>query len=336
MSVGSKKRGFVMSIRTFELANKNGMTATVSNLGCAIISLRVPGKDKKVRDVVCGLDSAEDYTAKKHPFFGVICGRVANRIANARFTLNGKEYTLEANDGVHHLHGGTDGFDKKVWTVEEVSASKVAFSYVSQDGESGYPGKLTVYCIYTLTDDNIFRIDYRAEADAATICNLTNHSYFNLEGHDASNIYGHVMKIHADKFTPVDETLIPTGELKDVAGTPFDFRTPKPIGQDIKEAGGYDHNFVLNHIGEAANVYAPVSGIRMIVKTNSPGMQLYTGNFLNGSTTGKGVASQQHSAFCVETQFFPDSINQPNFPSVVVTTDAPQEYYTEFGFSWDK
>lgn len=323
-----------MSIRTFELANKNGISMTVTNYGCTIISLRVPGKDGKTRDIVHGLDRAEDYSTKAHPYFGAVCGRVANRIGNARFTMDGKEYKLEANDGPHHLHGGLVGFDKKLWTVELVAVDKLVFSLVSQDGDGGYPGKLTVYCIYHLTNDNTLRIDYRAETDTKTVCNVTNHSYFNLEGHDAKDIYGHEMQIFADKFTAVDDTLIPTGELCEVAGTPFDFRKAKPIGRDIGTAGGYDHNFALREPGVAASVYSPVSGIRMIVKTNSPGMQLYTGNFLDGTVQGKGVAYQKHSAFCMETQFFPDAINRPEFSQPVVTSDLAQEFYTEFKFEW--
>ena len=329
-------RGLHMSIRTFEMANKNGITMTVTNLGCAIISLRVPGKDGAVRDIVHGLDSAEDYT-KPHPFFGVLCGRVANRIANARFKLDGKEYVLEANDDPHHLHGGSNGFDKKIWTVEEVAVNKLAFSYVSPDGDSGYPGKLTAYCVYRLTDDNTLRIDYRAETDTKTVCNMTNHSYFNLEGHDARDIYGHEMQIFADKITAVDAGLMTTGELADVAGTPFDFRTPKLVGQDINApelGGGFDHNYVLREPGVAAVVYSPVSGIRMTVKTNSPGIQFYSGNFLDGTVKGKGVSYQKHSAMCLETQFYPDSVNKPEFPSPVVTADAPQESFTEFVFEW--
>jgi len=322
-----------MSIKTFELANKNGMTMTVSNLGCAIISLRVPDKNGKLRDIVHGLDSAEDYT-KAHPYFGVVCGRVANRIGNARFTLDGKEYVVDANDGPHHLHGGVSGFDKKLWTVEEVASNKLAFSYVSPDGESGYPGKLTAYCVYRLTDDNTLRIDYRAETDTKTVCNLTNHSYFNLEGNDAKDIYGHEMQIFSDKITAVDETLIPTGKLADVTGTPFDFRKAKPIGKDIKETGdGYDHNYALNAEGTCCTVYSPVSGIRMTLKTNSPGLQFYTGNFIDGTVTGKGVTYQKHSAFCLETQLFPDCVNKPEFPTPVVTAEKPQEFYTEFVFS---
>ena len=323
-----------MNVKTFEMANKNGITMTVTNYGCTIISLRIPGKDGKVRDIVHGLDSAEDYSTKIHPYFGAVCGRVANRIGNARFTMDGKEYKLEVNDGPHHLHGGLNGFDKKLWTVEEVAVDKLAFSLVSPDGDGGYPGRLTVYCVYRLTDDNTLRIDYRAETDTKTVCNVTNHSYFNLEGHDAKDIYGHEMQIFADKFTPVDETLIPTGKLQDIAGTPFDFRVAKLIGQDIDAAGGYDHNFVLRGPGVAASVYSPVSGIRMTVKTNSPGMQFYTGNFLDGTVQGKGVNYQKQTAFCLETQFYPDAVNKPEFPSPVVTAESPQEFYTEFGFEW--
>ena len=323
-----------MSIKTFEMANKNGISMTVSNLGCAIISLRMPDKNGNMRDIVHGLDSAEDYT-KTHPFFGVICGRVANRIGYGRFTLDGKEYTLEANDGPHHLHGGTNGLDKKIWTVEEVAVNKLVMSYVSPDGDSGYPGKLTAYCIYKLTDDNTLRIEYRAETDTKTICNLTNHSYFNLEGHNAKDVYGHEMQIFSNNITAVDENLITTGKLSDITGTPFDFRKAKTIGQDIEAAGGYDHNYVLEKPGTCATVYSPVSGIRMTVKTNSPGMQLYTGNFLDGSVQGKGVTYQKHSGFCLETQFYPDAINKPEFPSPIITADKPQEFFTEFVFAID-
>jgi len=323
-----------MSIKTFELANKNGLAMTVTNLGCGIISLRIPCKDGKTRDIVHGLDRAEDYAAITHPFFGVICGRVANRIGNARFKLDGKEYVLETNDDPHHLHGGSNGFDKKIWTVEEVAINKLALSYVSPDGESGYPGKLTVYCIYRLTDDNTLRIDYRAETDTKTICNLTNHSYFNLEGHDAKDVYDHEMQIFSDNITAVDETLIPTGKLQDIIGTPFDFRKVKPIGQDIEAAGGYDHNYVLDKPGTAATVYSQKSGIKMTVTTNSPGIQFYTGNFLDGSVKGKKVTYQKHSGFCLETQFYPDAVNKPEFPSPIVTADNPQEFFTEFKFEW--
>jgi aldose 1-epimerase len=325
-----------MQIKTFELTNANGMSVTVTNAGCAIISVKVPDKDGKLRDVVLGLDKAEDYLGK-HYYLGVIVGRVGNRIGYGKFTLDGKEYQLATNDGLQHLHGGIEGFDKKIWTVEDSDASKAVFSYVSPDGEEGYPGQLTVYCSYFLSDDNTLRIDYLAETDTKTICNLTNHSYFNLEGHDAKDIYSHVMQINSDKLTAVDGALIPTGEYYAVAGTPFDFNTPKAIGTDIEKAaevnntGGYDHNYILNDI-KAAVVYAPESGIKMTVTTDMPGMQFYSGNFINGTVTGKGVTYQRHSGFCLETQLYPDTINKPDFPSCVVTKDKPFKSYTEFLF----
>ena len=328
--------GESIGIRTFELKNKNGINMTVTNLGCAIISLNVPGKDGKTRDIVLGLESAEDYT-KPHPYLGVVAGRFANRIGQGKFTLGGKEYTLETNDGAHHLHGGVSGFDKKEWNVLESSEGKIVFEYNSPDGDSGYPGDLTARVTYTLTDKNVLRIDYHATTETETISNLTNHSYFNLEGHQSENIYKHEMKITGTHITAVDETLIPTGEYTPVDGTPFDFRAPKLIGKDIEAAGGYDHNFLVH--GEStplsASVYSPESGIRMTLTTNSPGLQFYSGNFLNGSVTGKaGTAYQKHSGFCLETQIFPDAINKPSFPSPIVKKGTPQESYTEFAFEW--
>jgi aldose 1-epimerase len=326
-----------MQIKTFELTNASGMAVTVTNVGCGIISLKVPDKHGQQRDVVLGLDKAEDYLGK-HYYLGVIVGRVGNRIGYGKFTLDGKEYQLATNDGKQHLHGGVEGFDKKIWTVEESSASKIVFSYVSPDGEEGYPGQLTTHCTYTLTDDNTLRIDYLAETDTKTICNLTNHSYFNLEGYDAKDIYSHIMQINADKLTAVDEALIPTGEYYGVAGTPFDFNTPKTIGEDIEKAaavnntGGYDHNYVLNGKGPAAIVTAPAGGIKMTVTTDMPGMQFYSGNFINGVVTGKGVTYQKHSGFCLETQLYPDTINKPDFPSCIVTKDKPFKTYTAFKF----
>ena len=324
------------SIITHTLSNKNGMSATVTNLGCAIISLKVPDKNGTITDVVLGLDRAEDYATRNGPFFGVVAGRVANRIAGGTFTLNGKTYTLEKNNGNNHLHGGKNGFDKKVWNVEEATPGKIIFTYNSPCGESGYPGNLYARVTYTLTDDNALRIDYSASTDTITICNLTNHSYFNLSGHNADNICDHVLEIAADKITAIDAELIPTGEFMCVANTPFDFRTPKPIGKDIAAAGGYDHNYVLRSPDcdkGAACVYSPRTGIRMTVYTNSPGMQFYTGNFLAGKITGKGVAYQKHSGFCMETQIFPDAVNKPHFPSCVVDSANPQQFYTEFKFS---
>ncbi|MCL2605111.1 MAG: galactose mutarotase [Defluviitaleaceae bacterium] len=329
-----------MQINTYELSNENGMKVTVTNAGCGIISIKVPDKNGQLRDVVLGLDKAEDYLSK-HYYLGVIVGRVGNRIGYGKFTLDGKEYQLAQNDGDHHLHGGIEGFDKKVWTVISGESTKIIFEYVSPCGEENYPGQLTVRCTYTLTEDNTLRMDYLAETPTKTICNLTNHSYFNLEGFDAKDIYGHVMQINSDKLTAVDEGLIPTGEYYAVAGTPFDFNTPKAIGQDIEAAaavngtGGYDHCYVLNG-GEApsyaAIVHAPESGIKMTVTTDMPGMQFYSGNFIDGSVTGKGTTYQKHSGFCLETQLYPDTVNQPGFPGCIVTKDKPFKSFTAYKF----
>jgi aldose 1-epimerase len=323
---------------TYELKNKNGMEMKVSNYGCAIISLTVPLKDGK-KDMVLGLDNEEAYKGK-HPFFGVAIGRFGNRIGGGKFTLSGKTYQLETNDGDHHLHGGSNGFDKKEWNVDSAAVDKIVFSLQSPDGESGYPGDLTAKITYTLTDENILRIDYEATTETETICNMTNHSYFNLCGHDAKNVFSHELEICSDKITEVDAGLIPTGGYVDITGTPFDFRTAKAIGKDLKAAGevnktgGYDHNYVLRGEGKAASVFAPCTGIRMTVSTNSPGMQLYTGNFIDGTVSGKGVAYQQFSGFCLETQFFPDGINKPEFPCCIVKKGSPQKFYTEFKFEW--
>ena len=332
-----------MSISTYKLENKNGMAITVTNFGCAIIKLEVPGNGGKLYDVALGLDKAEDYATVSHPYFGVIAGRVANRIGKGQFTLAGKSYQLETNDGNHHLHGGIKGFDKQEWQVLESTSSKIVFMHNSPDGEGNYPGSLCAKVTYTLCDENIFRIDYDATTDTETICNLTNHNYFNLEGFDAKNVYNHELEILSDKITAVDDELIPTGEFVPVAGTAFDFNTVKTIGQDLEAAGkvsntgGYDHNFVLRAPGKAASVYSPLSGIRMTIYTDSPGMQLYTGNMIptgSDAITAKGVTYGVHSAFCVETQIFPDAINHTNFPSCVVTKDRPQKHYTEFRFEF--
>jgi aldose 1-epimerase len=316
----------------FEFANKNGITATITNYGCAIVTLCVPDKDGKPRDVVTGFDSLEGYLGK-HPFFGVVAGRVANRISGGKFSLDGKEYSLEKNDGgEHHLHGGSNGFDKKLWDAK-ISGESLVLTHESPDGDSGYPGNLKARITYTLTDENALRIDYFAETDTKTVCNLTNHSYFNLEGHAAKDIYAHELQINASSITAVDELLIPTGELKPVENTPYDFRKAKPIGKDIADAGtGYDDNFVLDAPGVAAIAYAATSGIKMTVKTDSPGIQLYTGNFLTGTKGKNGAVHGKHSAFCLETQFYPDSVNNPNFPSCVVEKGKPQKFYTEFVF----
>ena len=322
-----------MSINTYKLSNKNGVVATVTNLGCAIINLEIPAK-AGATDIVLGLDKAEDYGTKPHPFFGVVAGRFANRIGGGKFTLSGKEYQLEQNDGNNHLHGGLCGFDKKVWDVLEATDGKIVFNYNSPDGEGNYPGNLNATITYTLTEDNTLRIDYHSTTETETICNLTNHSYFNLNGYAAGDIRDHELEILADSITAIDDTLIPTGELAPVAGTPFDFTSPKTIGQDFEAAGGYDHNFVLRGEGKAASAYSPKTGIRMSVFTNNPGMQLYTGNMIPAGVTGKGVDYGKYSGFCLETQIFPDAINKPNFPSPVVKAGTPQEFYTEFKFEW--
>ena len=327
-----------MAIATYKLTNANGMEMTVTNLGCAIINLLIPTKNGK-KDIVLGLDKAEDYT-KPHPFFGVIAGRFANRIGKGQFQLGGKTYQLETNDGAHHLHGGSQGFDKKIWDVKESANDKIVFVYNSPDGDANYPSNLVAQVTYTLTNSNVLRIDYYATTDSETICNLTNHSYFNLCGHDSPTISNHKLQIFADKITAVDNDLIPTGEFIDVTGTPFDFRTEKEIGLDLEAAGkisgtgGYDHNFVLQGEGVAAVAYSPTTDIRMIVSTNSPGMQLYTGNNMDGSVEGKGVKYNKFSGFCLETQIFPDAINHSNFPSCVVSSDKPQNFYTAFTFEF--
>ena len=317
----------------FDMRNANGMRVTATNYGGAIVSIWAPDKDGGLRDVALGLDTFAEYNAT---FFGVVAGRVANRIGGGRFTLDGKPYQLEKNDGgINHLHGGSQGFNRKLWQAEALDEQTLCLTLRSPDGDSGYPGALDVRMTYTLTEDNVLRIEYLAEAETKTVCNLTNHSFFNLEGHDAGDVYGHVMVVNADQVTEVDKHLIPTGVLKEVTGTAYDFRQAKPIGKDIAETGmGYDDNYVLNGTAPAASVYAPASGIKMTVRTDSPGVQLYTGNFLNGRQRGKGGAHyQKHGGFCLETQIFPDAINHPHFPSCVVEPGRPQRFFTEYAFS---
>jgi aldose 1-epimerase len=325
----------------YTLTNKNGMEAAISTYGGAVVSLEVPDRNGKLGDVVLGYDSIDGYGSDKS-YFGAIVGRYANRIGHAQFTLDGKTYTLAKNNGENSLHGGIKGFNKAVWAAKEIPAKNgqaLELTYVSKDGEEGFPGNLHVRVLYTLTDSNELRIDYSATTDKKTVVNLTNHSYFNLAGPGSGQILGHILTIEADKFTPVDSSLIPTGELRDVTGTPFDFRKPTAIGaridsndEQIKLGGGYDHNFVLRRkAGDpaslAARVVEPTTGRVLEMWTTEPGMQLYTGNFLDGSARGKGgVAYTKRSAFCLETQHFPDSPNQPKFPSVVL--DRGEQYHT--------
>jgi aldose 1-epimerase len=316
----------------YTLTNANGLVVRITTYGGAIVSLLIPDRDGNLGDIVLGFDTLEDYVTKS-PYFGCITGRYANRIGGARFTLNGVEYVLEQNEGENHLHGGIRGFDKVVWDAEPHSGdagSGLRLTYLSADGEGNYPGNLSVEVVYTLTNDDELRIDYLATTDKDTVVNLTNHTYFNLANGGAGDILGHELMIVADRFTPVDEASITTGELRSVQSTPLDFRQPAVIGaridqsdEQLRYGGGYDHNFVLNSGGGdlalAARVQEPVTGRVMEVYTTEPGVQLYTGNFLDGSHVGKGgVLYGKRSGLCLETQHFPDSPNKPGFPSTVL------------------
>ena len=322
------------TVELYTLSNPKGMEVKVSTFGGVIVSLKAPDKAGNLGDVVLGFDSLAGYQ-KENPYFGAVVGRYGNRIGKAMFTLNRVAYKLAANNGPNHLHGGVRGFDKVLWKAKEMSTPdgvRLDLLYTSKDGEEGYPGTLTTTVSYTLLGEkNELRIDYEAVTDKATVINLTNHSYFNLAGQGEGNILNHSVTILADRTTPVDAGLIPTGELKHVAGTPFDFRAPHTIGEriDAKDpqiaAGkGYDHNFVLNKAGSelelAARVTEPTTGRVLEVLTTEPGLQFYTGNFLDGTLTGKGGKVYGHrSAFCMETQHFPDSPNKPAFPSTTLT-----------------
>ena len=320
------------SVHVFTLTNANGIELRAITYGGIVVSLRTPDRQGTLADIVLGFDDLDGYV-KSSPYFGSITGRYANRIARGRFSVDGAPYQLAVNNGLNALHGGLRGFDKVLWTGAEKrdsSGAAVVFTYVSRDGEEGYPGTLNVIVTYTLTDSNQFVIDYEATTDKATPVNLTQHSYFNLAGDGAGDVLNHVLTLHADRYTPVDSTLIPTGELTTVEGTPFDFRSGVPIGARIGQdnaqlriAGGYDHNFVLTRsqqgLVHAARVLEPVSGRSLDVATTEPGLQLYTGNFLDGSITGKsGHVYRHRNGFCLETQHFPDSPNQPSFPSTIL------------------
>jgi aldose 1-epimerase len=331
------------AVEEYTLTNKNGMTMKVITYGGIVTELHVPDKDGKFADVCLGCSSLEEYI-EGHPYFGAITGRVANRIAKGRFTLGGKEYTLAANNGPNHLHGGKVGFDKRVWkaaTVVGKGAQYLELQYTSKDGEEGYPGNLSVTVSYLLRDSNEWQINYTATTDKATPVNLTQHAYFNLSGHASGTILDHVLKLEADKYTPTDETLIPTGKIEPVKDTPFDFTTPTPIGKRIRDIKadpqGYDLNYVLNgkagELRPIAEVTDPKSGRVMKVSTTEPGVQLYTGNFLDGKQKGKGgVTYKQYGGFCLETQHFPDSINQKDFPSVVLEPGKRYTHTTVYAF----
>ena len=320
-------------VDVYTLTNANGLQVRIMNYGAIVVSLDVPDRNGKIADVTLGYDSLGGYL-KETPYFGAIVGRYGNRIAKGEFRLNGVKYRLAKNNGANHLHGGIKGFDKVVWNAEPIkqeNAVGLKLTYLSKDGEEGYPGNLTSTVTYTLSNDNSLSIGYEAETDKATPINLTNHCYFNLAGQGSGDILGHELMLNADKYTPVDAGLIPTGELKNVEGTPMDFTSPASIGSRIDRVpGGYDHNYVLNKgnggMTLAARVYEPASGRVMEIKTTEPGIQFYSGNFLDGSITGKGgKVYNKHYGFCLETQHFPDSPNKPGFPSAILN---PGKKYT--------
>ena len=326
-------------VELFTLTNVKGVEVRAMTYGGIIVSLKVPDRQGRLDDVVLGYDNVDGYVRNNSPYFGAIIGRYGNRIGKARFVLDGQTYTLAANNGPNHLHGGLKGFDKVAWQGEPVKVDDgvaVAFTRTSPDGEEGYPGALTVRVTYTLTNANELKVDYHATTDRPTVVNLTQHSYFNLAGQGARDILEHQMQIDADRYTPVDATLIPTGELAPVEGTPFDFRQPVAIGARIADAHpqiksglGYDHNFVLTRssagLSHAARVVEPSTGRTLDVATTEPGIQFYSGNFLDGSITGKaGRGYQKRYGFCLETQHYPDSPNKPAFPT---TTLRPGEEY---------
>lgn len=322
------------TVYLYTLVNPHGLTVRVMNYGAILVSVETPDRNANALDITLGFDTLDGYLGQ-HPYFGAVVGRYANRIGGAKFTLDDVEYKLAANNGPNHLHGGIKGFDKRVWKQEEVKSTdkqaSVRLSYLSKDGEEGYPGNLACSVTYTLTNDDRLKISYEAQTDKTTVVNLTNHTYWNLAGPGTGDILSHELMLNADRYTPVDEGLIPTGELKSVAGTPFDFTEPMPIGSRIEQVGiGYDHNYVLKSGGGSpalcARVHEPTSGRVMEVRTTEPGVQFYTGNFLDGSIAGKdGKIYKKHYAFCLETQHFPDSPNKPQFPSVVL---KPGEKYT--------
>ena len=332
-------------VEIFTLTSATGMEVRTMPYGAIVVSLRVPDRSGHAADVALGFDNLDDYITKNSPYFGVIAGRYANRIAKGRFTLDGKTYRLATNNGPNHLHGGVRGFDKILWHAEPFErggTAGVVYTLTSHDGDEGYPGTLTATVSYTVSASNALTLDYEATTDRATPVNLTHHTYFNLAGEGAGDILGHVLTLDADRFTPADDTLIPTGVIAPVDHTPFDFRTPTAVGANIDaddvqlhRGGGYDHNFVLNGTGlhHAARVVDPLSGRTLDVSTTEPGLQFYTGNFLDGTITGKaGHAYARRGGLCLETQHFPDSPNHANFPTTIVRPGTPYRSQTVFAF----
>jgi len=328
------------SVFEYKLTNTKGMEVSILNYGGTVTHLIVPDKNGKMGDVILGYDSLSGYRQTGNPYFGCLVGRYANRIANAKFALEGKEYILAANDNGNTLHGGVKGFDKVIWTVRSFNDTSLAFSYLNKDGEEGYPGNLSVDVVYSVAVDNSLRIIYTATADKATPVNLTNHCYFNLSTGADSTILDHELMLKADKFTPVNDKLIPTGKIEEVKGTPMDFTIAKKIGKEIAQVtGGYDHNWVLNkavnNLEIAGSLYHSGSGRYMEVFTTQPGIQFYSGNFLDGTLkyTRGGAKYVLHAGLCLETQHFPDSPNQPSFPNTILKPGEIYQHTTVYKFS---
>lgn len=334
------------STTLYTLQNANGLEVTIADYGGIVQKLTAPNRDGECEDIVLGFDSVTEYAADG-PYFGAIIGRYGNRIGSGRFTLDGRDHQLTTNDGKNHLHGGDRGFDKVMWqvSVPPAATNTLTLEYRSVDGEEGYPGELDAAVTYLLSDDNELRIDYRASTSRNTPVNLTNHSYFNLAGQGRGDVLGHIVEVFADRFTPVDDGLLPTGELRDVSGTPMDFRKAEAIGARIDASDeqlgfglGYDHNWVLHEragdLRLVARVYEPASGRVMEVMTTEPGLQFYTGNFLDSSLRGKEGAVYQHrGGFCMETQHYPDSPNRPEFPNTILRPGEIYQSTTVYRFS---
>lgn len=328
-------------VTEYTLTNNNGMQVSIINYGGTMTKIITPDKSGAMGDVITGFESLDGFTQKGVPYFGALIGRYGNRIANAKFTLDGTEYKLAGNDGGNSLHGGNKGYDKVYWNIEKMAGdSSLKLTYLSKDGEEGYPGNLNVQVIYTLSSDNGLKLDYTATTDKATVINLTSHGYFNLSGGKDSTILNHELMLKADKYTPVNAKLIPTGAMDPVAGGPMDFTAAKTIGKEIAQVnGGYDHNWILNRTGNdlehVATLFDPGSGRQMEVWTTEPGIQFYSGNFLDGSLKdGKGGAKYvKHGALCLETQHYPDSPNQSAFPSTVLKPGETYHHTTVYKFS---
>ena len=342
MSVTQKNVGSFEGkpVTEYTLANAAGMQVGIINYGGILTKIITQAKDGSWGDVLTGYENFDGYLQKGNPYFGALIGRYANRLAKGTYTIEGVQYQAALNNNGQSLHGGLKGFDKVLWEASALPGdSSIQLVYLSKDGEEGYPGNLKVEVVYTLTANNELKIEYTASTDKTTVINLTNHAYFNLSAGKSSTIYDHILEIKADKFTPVDSLLIPTGALVEVKGTPMDFTSPKKVGKDIdKVLGGYDHNWVLNKaagLEEIASVYEPNSGRYLTVATTEPGLQFYSGNFLDGSLTGtkKGIIYNKHYALTLETQHFPDSPNQPGFPNTLLKPGETYHQTTVYSFS---